>query len=600
MPPKKGNKMSLNDFLADEATGKTSWADDMDDLPLAPAPREDRGYGAPRRGGDSFLDSVPDRAERDRMMAAGPPRADLPLPDKPPYTAFLGSLSFDVTEGDIADFFAPHKTVSIRIVSDREGKPRGFGYIEFEELDGLKEALVRNGGNLSGRGVRVGVAEPPKSTGGGFPSSAAEEASQWRRAGPLPPSAGGGAGMDRPGMGRERTGGFGGPRSDGPSGFDQMEVSGSGRSGFGSKFAPSAAPSRDGPGGFRGGPPRGSPSEPVEPSRGEVASDWRTGKPTETAPPQSRRPGFFAGGAGQEGQAGGSARAPSFRGSSATEVDEKYASQERMGFGSKFTATPPDTPRGPRDNVQRKPSGFGASTSGAVSPPPPSAGETAGNWRSARALAPAASTEAKSPPAPAERKKLDLKPRSAVTEATNTDGVESASNSAAATSKASPFGNARPVDNTERERQIEERLQKERAQRAAEEKTKQEKIKADKEKSLRDVPRGPRGDRQQSTSAKSPTGGSGAAAPAAVPAAAVPAAESEKPATPDAEAAATKSRSPPPTGAWGGGRKASGALLTKGAPDASADSAAPAAANGDRATVDGVAEGVEKVAVSEA
>lgn len=191
---------------------------------------------------------------------------------------------------------------------------------------------------------------------------------------------------------------------------------------------------------------------------------------------------------------------------------------------------------------------------------------------------------------------MDLKPRSAVTEATNTDGVESASNSAAATSKASPFGNARPVDNTERERQIEERLQKERAQRAAEEKTKQEKIKADKEKSLRDVPRGPKGDRQQSTSAKSPTGGSGAAAPAA----AVPAAESEKPATPDAEAAATKSRSPPPTGAWGGGRKASGALLTKGAPDASADSAAPAAANGDGATVDGVAEGVEKVAVSEA
>lgn len=33
MPPKKGNKMSLNDFLADETTG--SWADDVDDLPIA-------------------------------------------------------------------------------------------------------------------------------------------------------------------------------------------------------------------------------------------------------------------------------------------------------------------------------------------------------------------------------------------------------------------------------------------------------------------------------------------------------------------------------------------------------------------------------------
>lgn len=51
------------------------------------------------------------------MMAAGPPRADLPLPDKPPYTAFLGSLSFDVTEGDIADFFAPHKVSSCRVAA---------------------------------------------------------------------------------------------------------------------------------------------------------------------------------------------------------------------------------------------------------------------------------------------------------------------------------------------------------------------------------------------------------------------------------------------------------------------------------------------------
>lgn len=43
------------------------------------------------------------------MMASGPPRVDVPLPDKPPYTGFLGSLSFDVTEGEIEDFFAPNK-----------------------------------------------------------------------------------------------------------------------------------------------------------------------------------------------------------------------------------------------------------------------------------------------------------------------------------------------------------------------------------------------------------------------------------------------------------------------------------------------------------
>lgn len=87
----------------------------------AAQPREGRYPGdSARRGGD-YLASMPDRVDRDRMGSAGPlatpyggagdrgpPRQDVPLPDKPPFTAFLGSLSFDVTEGDIADFFAPH------------------------------------------------------------------------------------------------------------------------------------------------------------------------------------------------------------------------------------------------------------------------------------------------------------------------------------------------------------------------------------------------------------------------------------------------------------------------------------------------------------
>jgi RNA recognition motif-containing protein len=33
------------------------------------------------------------------------PRRDLPLPDKPPYTAFVGNLSFEVTEDEVKDFF---------------------------------------------------------------------------------------------------------------------------------------------------------------------------------------------------------------------------------------------------------------------------------------------------------------------------------------------------------------------------------------------------------------------------------------------------------------------------------------------------------------
>ncbi|EPQ30605.1 uncharacterized protein PFL1_02129 [Pseudozyma flocculosa PF-1] len=154
--------MSLNDFLADDSTGKTSWADEMDDFPTASIPRE----SSYRRGGD-FLSSVPDRADRDRMGPSSydrpersyPPREELPLPTKPPFTAFVGNLSYDVTEAEIEDFFTPAKVVSVRIVMSHDGRPKGFGYAEFETLDGLKSALDRNGSPLANRSVKIGVAE---------------------------------------------------------------------------------------------------------------------------------------------------------------------------------------------------------------------------------------------------------------------------------------------------------------------------------------------------------------------------------------------------------------------------------------------------------
>ena len=37
------------------------------------------------------------------------------------------------------------QTVSVKIITDRDGKPKGFGYVEFVELDGLKDALAKSG-----------------------------------------------------------------------------------------------------------------------------------------------------------------------------------------------------------------------------------------------------------------------------------------------------------------------------------------------------------------------------------------------------------------------------------------------------------------------
>lgn len=88
-------------------------------------------------------------------------REELPLPNKPPYTAHLGNLSFDATEGDINDFFADCEVTNVRIVEDKlERKPKGFGYVEFGSVDGLKKALDLSGTQFQGRNIRVSVAEP--------------------------------------------------------------------------------------------------------------------------------------------------------------------------------------------------------------------------------------------------------------------------------------------------------------------------------------------------------------------------------------------------------------------------------------------------------
>jgi len=99
-----------------------------------------------------------DRADR------GPPRDPLPLPTEPPYTAHLGNLSFEATSGDIEEFFSACEVSNVRIVEDKsmfeERRSKGFGYVEFHTLDGLKKALDLNGTQLKGRNIKISVADP--------------------------------------------------------------------------------------------------------------------------------------------------------------------------------------------------------------------------------------------------------------------------------------------------------------------------------------------------------------------------------------------------------------------------------------------------------
>lgn len=98
--------------------------------------------------------------QRERSFA---PRAPVDLPTQPPYTAHVANLSFDATDDDLSDLFNNLKISKIRLVKDRETeRSKGFGYVEFEDIESLKGALELSGESVQGRSIRVNIAEPRK------------------------------------------------------------------------------------------------------------------------------------------------------------------------------------------------------------------------------------------------------------------------------------------------------------------------------------------------------------------------------------------------------------------------------------------------------
>jgi len=100
-----------------------------------------------------------DYGDRDDRSSR-PPREQNPLPDSPPYTAFVGNLDYNISEEILMEFFGELgvKQNGIRIVKDQTNdRSKGFGYVEFETRDGLSKALMSNNMEFRGRRLNVDV-----------------------------------------------------------------------------------------------------------------------------------------------------------------------------------------------------------------------------------------------------------------------------------------------------------------------------------------------------------------------------------------------------------------------------------------------------------
>ncbi|KAF2216567.1 hypothetical protein CERZMDRAFT_109428 [Cercospora zeae-maydis SCOH1-5] len=222
--------MALGDFLTNQSLG--SWADEMESAPLPSMPTSS-GYGARDRGdrappgeGRAFATSSWERSASgmgggfggDRGAGDDRPRYDrdpIPFPTKPPYTAHLGNLDYNVTSVDLEQFLADCNVTVVRLMEDKiDRKPKGFGYAEFGSPEGLQKALDRSETNFMGRNIKISVADPPRNDRG----DSNRDFSDWSRKGPLP---------DLPSQGRQPSRGF--ERRGPPGGFDNMSDAGSER-----------------------------------------------------------------------------------------------------------------------------------------------------------------------------------------------------------------------------------------------------------------------------------------------------------------------------------------------------------------------------------
>jgi nucleolin len=83
-------------------------------------------------------------------------------------TLFIGNLPFSITEDALWSYFEGYSVKTIRLPTDREsGQPKGFGYVELENVEDAKKAFeALSGSEIEGRRIRLDYSPPRDSFGG--------------------------------------------------------------------------------------------------------------------------------------------------------------------------------------------------------------------------------------------------------------------------------------------------------------------------------------------------------------------------------------------------------------------------------------------------
>ncbi|XP_075976341.1 eukaryotic translation initiation factor 4B isoform X2 [Anticarsia gemmatalis] len=136
-------KASITDIIAEPTTIATTnnWADSVDEEP------ETYGYASRSR-------AVVTLPSASRAARGGLAVDDESIPRRPPFTAHISNLPYDVDESAITELFAGLKITNLRLPRDGD-RLKGFGCVDFEEREGLINAMNMSDLTIGGRRIRI-------------------------------------------------------------------------------------------------------------------------------------------------------------------------------------------------------------------------------------------------------------------------------------------------------------------------------------------------------------------------------------------------------------------------------------------------------------